>query len=301
MRSGPVIGLVVVGYESDEVWPQFFDRLTKSSILPTKVVVVENSKKYPASIPNLSTLEVDVIHLPHNPGYGSAINRGVQSLPADVTDFVVCNADTLLVEDTIGQLVDHMNDFPHTGVLGPRIEDSGKNLYPSARAIPTVAIGIGHALFSGIWPSNPWTKKYFGDYSHQIARPAGWLSGSFLLVNRMAFDAVGGFDEQYFMFFEDVDFCYRLRRNGWASTYVPQAMVTHLGGHSTSTRMPEMARAHHQAAQRFLAKLYPGRRFALLRGVINAGLAIRSAMVRRSLSRKNKNQKSRLLARADSV
>jgi len=289
MRHNPVIGLVVVGYQSDELWPQFFDYLMESSVLPTKVVVVENSTKFPASIPNLSRLEVDIIHLPHNPGYGSAINRGVQSLPADVTDFVFCNADTLVEEDTIGQLLGHQHDFPRTGVVGPRIEDPKGNLYPSARAIPTVGIGIGHALFSAIRPSNPWTTKYFGEYSNQFARPAGWLSGSFLLVNRVAFENIGGFDEEYFMFFEDVDFCFRLRKNGWASIYVPEARVTHRGGHSTATRMPEMARAHHQAARRFLAKLYPGWRFALLRGLFNAGLAARSVIVRNLLSRKNGN------------
>ena len=301
MRDNPVIGIVVVGYQSDELWPQFFDYLLKSSVVPTKVVVVENSLKFPASIPKLSTLEVDVIHLPHNPGYGSAINRGVQSLPADVTDFVFCNADTLVGQDTIGQLLGHQHDFARTGVLGPRIDDPKGKLYPSARAIPTVGIGIGHALFSSIWPSNPWTKRYLGDYSHQIARPAGWLSGSFLLVNKVAFESVSGFDEEYFMFFEDVDFCFRLGKNGWASIYVPQARVTHRGGHSTAARMPEMAKAHHRSARRFLAMLYPGKRFALLRGVFNAGLTTRSAIVRGFLSRKTRNQKSRLLASTDSV
>ncbi|MEI0661815.1 dTDP-Rha--alpha-D-GlcNAc-pyrophosphate polyprenol alpha-3-L-rhamnosyltransferase, partial [Pseudomonas aeruginosa] len=69
-----------------------------------------------------------------------------------------------------------------------------------ARSIPRIRNGIAHALLGSIWPSNPWTKSYLDDRDMSSERPAGWLSGSCLLVRRDAFDSINGFDEGYFMY-----------------------------------------------------------------------------------------------------
>jgi N-acetylglucosaminyl-diphospho-decaprenol L-rhamnosyltransferase len=112
-------------------------------------------------------------------------------------------------------------------------------------------------------------------------RLAGWLSGSCMLVRREAFDAVGGFDPAYFMYFEDLDLCERIGRAGWQNVYVPTSVVCHAGGASTSKDPRTMADAHHASAWRYLSRRYSGLRWLPVRVVLRAGLAARAALARR--------------------
>ena len=100
-------------------------------------------------------------------------------------------------------------------------------------------------------------------------------------MRRDAFDAVGGFDPGYFMYFEDLDLGERLGKAGWQNVYVPSAEVVHEGGHAT-TRVPgRMAREHHRSAWRYLSRRYRGWRWAPVRWVLRAGLWARSLLARR--------------------
>ena len=281
------LGLVVVGFNSDDLWVDFFSALDSSSLKPDYVVVVDNSPLPPNDVPSSQFFSVTTVHLPHNPGYGSAANVGVKELPADLSLIAIANADTAVAPDTLRRLVDAEKEFPKTGVLGPAVFDLNGAIYPSARAIPGIRIGIGHALFGSLWPSNPWTRQYLGHYRTSETRSVGWLSGSFIMVNPEAFASIGGFDEGYFMFFEDVDLCFRLKQCGWRSVYVPQASVMHFGGHSTAQNMAEMVIAHHRSARRFLEKLYPAQWQAPLRIALSLGLAVRSSIVSRMYRRQS--------------
>lgn len=275
------LGLVVVGFNSDDLWHDFFTALDSSSVTPKHVVVVENSAQAPRSIPGSKNYSIKSIHLPQNPGYGSAANAGVSALPDGVSRILIANADTVVAPGAIKHLLNAENDFPNIGVLGPAVITPRGDVYPSARAIPGVRIGIGHALFGVPWPSNPWTRQYLGDYVSCESRLTGWVSGSFIMVSRRAFESINGFDEGYFMFFEDVDLCFRLKQEGWKTVYVPRASVTHIGGHSTAQNMAEMVVAHHASARRFLAKLYPRCWHTPLRFSLFLGLKVRSAIMSR--------------------
>ena len=162
-------------------------------------------------------------------------------------------------------------------MFGPLIREPNGEVYPSARLLPSVGRGIGHALFAAVWPSNPWTKAYRQEKA-PVERTAGWLSGSCFLMRREAFDSVKGFDERYFMYFEDVDLGDRLGRAGWLNVYVPTAEVVHTGGVSTSK--PEvsarMLAEHHRSAYRYLADRHTGPRNAPIRAAVRAGLAVRA-------------------------
>ena len=146
-------------------------------------------------------------------------------------------------------------------------------MYPSARSIPSIGRGIGHATLGWWWPSNPWTSAYRRESGRPEEGPTGWLSGSCLLLRRAAFEAVGGFDPRYFMYFEDLDLCERLGRAGWQSVYVPDAVILHTGGHASQREPVRMVRIHHRSAYRYIARRYRGLRWAPLRIVVAGGLA----------------------------
>jgi N-acetylglucosaminyl-diphospho-decaprenol L-rhamnosyltransferase len=160
------------------------------------------------------------------------------------------------------------------------------SIYPSARELPSLRYGAGHAVFARVWPNNPWSRAYRRS-QEQVGseRTAGWLSGACLLLRRAAFEQVGGFDESYFMFFEDVDLGERLGRAGWTNLYVPTARVVHVGGTSWRTSPAPMIIAHHVSARRYLARRYPQWYAAPLRAGITIGLAVRERLQTRAVRR----------------
>ena len=274
------LGLIVVSYRSSDELHNFLTSLSKSSVIPGEIVVVDNSPEESAVAALRDLPQVTVIHRSDNPGYGTAANLGVASLSNRCDWAVVCNPDIVVGPDTLGTLMEEGASRARAGSLGPAITNEDGSLYPSARALPTLGVGIGHALLGIVWPSNPWTRAYRGDYRSATTRLSGWLSGSFLLLGRKAFEDVGGFDEAYFMFFEDVDLGARLGQAGYENVYVPTAQATHLGGRSTKKNHQAMITAHHHSAMRFISKRYPGPLWWPLRALIGLGLTVRERILR---------------------
>jgi N-acetylglucosaminyl-diphospho-decaprenol L-rhamnosyltransferase len=140
-----------------------------------------------------------------------------------------------------------------------------------------------HAVVGFAWKSNPWTKSYRQERVAPSERSVGWLSGSCLLIRRRAFDAVGGFDERYFMYMEDVDLGDRLGRAGWRNVYVPGAEVLHAKGHSTGREPARNLRAHHTSTYIYLADRHNRWWQAPLRWTMRGALVVRArAAVRKS-------------------
>jgi N-acetylglucosaminyl-diphospho-decaprenol L-rhamnosyltransferase len=275
-ESNSRYGVVVVSFGSGKELNAFLASLALSTLLPETVVVVENG---PDS-PDLSgyPFSVELIHLPDNPGYGSAVNVGVRALPQSIQWVLVSNPDVTLDSDAIAILLTTADRFPDAGSLGPALINTDGTTYPSARAVPGLLVGIGHGIFGLLWRNNPWTLAYKGEYSTPSSRVCGWLSGACLVVRRQAFGEIDGFDTHYFMFMEDVDLGMRLTNAGWSNIYVPEARAKHSVGHATSHARINMIRAHHQSAKRFVSKRYPGPQWAVIRLLINLGLSLRSRM-----------------------
>jgi N-acetylglucosaminyl-diphospho-decaprenol L-rhamnosyltransferase len=283
---GPSVGIVTVAYRSNRVLGGFLESIAAAGAEPVAVVVVDN-KPGEGDAAALSAAAGAVhVPLPSNPGYGGAINAGVRELPDSVEWILVSNPDVVLAPGSIDALVATAASDPAIGAVGPAVLNPDGSVYPSARAVPSLRTGVGHALFANLWQRNPWTLAYRRETdSSDEQRDAGWLSGSCLLVRRSAFDAIGGFDEGYFMYFEDVDLGFRLGRSGYRNVYEPAASVTHVGAHSTGSESARMVEAHHRSARRFLSKKYVGWYLWPIRAGLAVGLAVRSAAITRRLKR----------------
>lgn len=212
--------------------------------------------------------------------YAAAVNAGVHATTAEFV--VVASPAVRWQPGSLDQLLAAARRWPTGASFGPLICRPDGSAYPSARAVPTLGRGIGHALFAHWWPSNPWTAGYRNESDAPIERTTGWLSGSCLLVRRDAFDVVGGFDDRFVAYFEDVDLGERLGRAGWHNVYVPTAVVQHTGVEVTGRESASMAVEHHRSAWRYLSQRYRGLRWLPLRVVLRIGLAIRSRLSRRA-------------------
>ena len=262
--------VVVVTYSPGVALDLFLDTLALASVRHPVVVLADNGSTDGAVERAAQRPGVQVLRTGGNLGYGGAANLGAAG---DEPWLLVANPDIQWAPESIDTLLAAAERWPEAGAYGPAILTPGGALYPSARAFPSVARGIGHALFGWWWPTNPWTRAYRGESGPPREGPTGWLSGSCLLLRRPAFEAVGGFDPAYFMYFEDLDLCRRLARAGWPSVYVPDAVVTHTGGHATSRKRRTMQLAHHRSAYRYLAADHPGLRGLPLRLLLGLGLA----------------------------
>ncbi len=274
------IGLVTVAYRSADVLPTFLATVGASSSRPVDVVVVDNSPTddgtaaIVAGVPGARLLEAR-----DNPGYGTAVNRGVALLAPGIRWVVIANPDIRIAPGAVDELVDASTRLPRAGALGPLIREDDGEVYPSARDLPSLRTGVGHAAFVRVWPGNPWTRRYRNDREVR-ERAAGWLSGAFLVVDRAVFEAIGGFDESYFMYFEDVDLGRRISESGHVNYYVPSAEVVHSGAASTRHAPRAMIVAHHRSAYRFLASKYRGWYLWPLRAALRVGLAFRARVAR---------------------
>jgi N-acetylglucosaminyl-diphospho-decaprenol L-rhamnosyltransferase len=219
-----------------------------------------------------------VIDPGRNLGYGAAANRGVAATTAPYV--LVCNSDLEVPVDAVAALVAALESDPGCALAGPLVRTQAGGRYPSARTFPTLVDAAGHALLGLFVPDNRFTRSYQKselDTAAVEVRTVDWVSGACFLVRREAFEAVGGFDESYFMYAEDVDLCWRLCGAGWTVAYAPTAEVTHLQGRSTNRHPYRMILEHHRSLLRFASRSSTGGRRLLL-PLVAIGIAVRATL-----------------------
>ncbi len=274
MSSEPAeapLRVVAVTYSPGDALEGFLTSLTGATTRPVEVVLADNGSVDGA--PERAAARypyVRVLPTGGNVGYGAAANAGL----ADVRSgwALVANPDIRFEPGAVDELLAVAARWPRAATVGPAIRTPEGHLYPSARDLPALSTGIGHALLGWVWPSNPWTARYRREGEAPRERTAGWLSGSCFLVDLEAFHSAGGFDPGYFMYFEDVDLAARLGERGWLHVYGPSAVVEHEGGHATRRDPHRMQRVHHTSALRYLVRRYPGPAWAPLRAALRIGL-----------------------------
>jgi N-acetylglucosaminyl-diphospho-decaprenol L-rhamnosyltransferase len=282
----PTIGVVTVSYRSAVVLAGFLESIPAATGFEVAVVVADNAPIGEGSVEALTGSHgAQYLPLPDNDGYGAGMNAAVAALPDSVEWVLVSNPDVVLSPGSIDALVAVGSEDATIGAVGPAVLNDDGSVYPSARAVPSLRTGVGHALFVNLWAANPWTTAYRNESDvRPHRRDTGWLSGSCLMIRRSAFTELGGFDPGYFMYFEDVDLGFRLGKAGYRNVYEPSITIAHAGAHSTTADSDRMVKAHHASARRFLAKKYPGPALWPVRATLSVGLFIRSALVRRGLS-----------------
>jgi N-acetylglucosaminyl-diphospho-decaprenol L-rhamnosyltransferase len=272
----PTIRVVTVTYSPGDALEDFLTSLETASQRPLTVLLADNGSTDGTPEAAAATGRAILRRTGGNVGYGAAANFAL----ADATEewLVVANPDIVWQPGSLDTMLAASARWPRAGVLGPGIGTPDGLLYPSARALPSLGRGIGHAVFGWFWPTNPWTRAYRREEHDPVEGLCGWLSGSCMLIRREAFEAVGGFDPSYFMFFEDVDLCERIGKAGWQIVYVPLARVEHVGGHSWRDQPGIMVKAHHASAIRYLTRKYDAWWQWPLRTGLKLGLGLRWAL-----------------------
>lgn len=218
-----------------------------------KRIVVADNGSTDGSVDALRAADPSVVILETgaNLGYGGAVNRAA-AIAGEPAVLLVSNADVVLEQRAVETMVDRLEADVTTGIVGPRIENDDGTLYPSARTFPHLFDAVGHAFLGAVAPNNRFTRRYrLLDWDHASARRVDWVSGACFVIRGDLFRSIGGFDQRYFMYLEDVDLCRRVGDAGFGVSYEPAACVMHVQGVSAAQVPYRMLVAHHRSILRW--------------------------------------------------
>ena len=212
-----------------------------------------------------------------NKGFGAGNNAGMRA--ASGRYYLLLNPDAWLTEGALEKLVAFADEHPEAAVVGPRLLNPDGSLQRSVRGYPSPwRIATEYFFLRKLGPRTHALNAFFGEqFDHESVREAEYLFGACLLVRREAVDEVGGFDEDFFLMSEEVDWCYRFREAGWKVLFYPGAEVFHVVGASLNPRQfHAIVRGHLQ----FLRKHRGEREAERARRVMLWGLRARGLVFR---------------------
>jgi GT2 family glycosyltransferase len=189
-----------------------------------------------------------------NKGLGGGSNAGMRV--ASGAYFLLLNSDAWALDDAVERLAAFADEHPEAAVVGPRLLNPDGSLQPSVRGFPSVwRLATEYLFLRKLAPRSRALNSFYGaGFDHDEVREAEFLMGACLLVRREAADTVGLFDEDFFMFSEETDWCYRFRQAGWHVLFTPEAEFVHVGGATTRQNWGPMFREQVRGHLRFLAK-----------------------------------------------
>jgi GT2 family glycosyltransferase len=186
-------------------------------------------------------------------GNNAAIRPALQS--SEPAEYIwLLNPDTVVGPGTLATLVDFLASHPEAGIVGCRLVDPEGAAEWSAFRFPSVLGELENGMRLGL-VSRILERWVVSPPAPSITSPCDWASGASLMIRRAVFEAIGLLDENYFLYFEEVDFCLRARRAGWTCWYVPHAQVLHLAGQSTGVT-GQKARSARRPDYWFAARRY---------------------------------------------
>ena len=226
------IAIVIVNYNTREFLRACL--ATVYSEAPREVVVVDNaSSDGSVEMVQAECSRVRLHANKSNVGYGAAANQGIASCRAEYV--LLLNSDTLLLPGSLETLTTYLDRYPQAAVVGPRLVNADGTLQPSCFPFPgTLTWFLDNDDVAWLVRRVPLLQKHLlRTWSHNCGRVVPWVKGAALAIRRSPFESVGGFDESFFLYFEETDLCYRLKSAGWQIHFAPQATITHVGEAST--------------------------------------------------------------------
>ena len=228
----------------------------------------------------LKIQNMKIVRNKKNLGFAKANNQGIKL--AQGKYILLLNSDTLVTNNVIGEMAIWMDNNPKVGIASCKLLNEDGSIQGTGGYFPTLPRVFSWMTIEDIpfidrliKPFHPMrSKSFYKNFNfYKKEKELDWLTGAFLFIRRKVFDDIGSINEDYFMYTEDVDFCYRAKMAGWNVSYLPRWSITHFGGASSTKEFPIIS--EFEGIKLFYKKHYPSWQYPVLRLFLKTGSLLR--------------------------
>ena len=275
------VSIVIVSYNTRELTIQTIESVFRSQTRYAYEIIVVDNHSSDGSVEALQSRfpEVRIIANNENVGFSRANNQGIRLAKGRYV--LLLNSDTIVNEGTLETMIRFMDEHPHVGASGCKVVLPNGSLDKACRrGFPTPSASFYYAFgIAKMFPKCPRFNQYqLTHLDPDQDYPVDCLVGAFMLVRREAIEQVGLLDEDYFMYGEDVDWCYRIKQAGWEIYYYPYTQIVHYKGASSRKKSLKIVYEFHRAMILFYRKHYVSRYPWIVNAAVYAGVTIKFCM-----------------------
>lgn len=272
------LSVIIVSYNTCQLTIQTLDSIYKNKVnFSLETFVVDNNSN-DGSVNKIKKLFPHVILLPekNNLGFAKANNKAIRKAKGKY--ILLLNSDTVVIEECLEKCLNYMDKNKDIGALGCKVVLPDGSLDKACkRSFPTPENSFYHAI--GLAKLFPKSKK-FGSYNltyldEDQIHEVDCLVGAFMMVRREVIEQVGLLDEKYFMYGEDIDWCYRIKKAGWKIVYYPEAKIIHYKGSSSKKKKWKTIYEFHRAMFLFFNDHYRDKYNIIIKGLVYTGIVIK--------------------------
>jgi len=253
------LSIIIVNYHHSHVLDNCLESVYRTiEKIQFEIILIDNSSKDDGLESILKRYpETQFINNSKNVGFARANNQGAKIASGDFLLFI--NPDTIMMREAVESMLDYIRSDSSIGILGPKVLNSDQTVQYSCRKFPTIWSGLfnRYSLATRLFPNNRYSRDYLMlDYDHNSLRSVDWISGCCMMMSESTFKEANGFDENYFLFIEDVDLCQVIKKKGLRVVYFPNAKIFHKISSSNARSTSQVIIKRHQGMIYYNQKYY---------------------------------------------
>lgn len=256
------VSFIVVDYNAFLPLQRLIDTIReKTKDISYEIIVVDNSKHTRQSFSQKNYPDIKYILNSKNLGFSKAVNIGIRHSKGRYV--LLLNPDTRLKNNVALLLAQFLDHHQNVGIVGGKILNDDGSIQFSCRSFPSykTAFFNRYSLLTRIFPKNKYSTEYINPInSYNESAEVDWLSGSGMMVRKQALETLGLFDENFFMYCEDVDVCHRMKLLGWKVAYYPESVIYHTIGESSSHNKIKAIVERHKSMWTYYKKYFNRRK-----------------------------------------
>ena len=233
------ISVIILNFNTKAILLDCLESIKKyTKDIAYEIIVVDNAST-DGSLDVLKKMkDIILIESKENTGFARGNNLGIKVAKGEY--ILLLNSDILLEEDSIKKIVDRISKSSKIGIASCKLLNKDKTVQKNGGFFPDLLHVILWSLFLD---QVPFVQNIFGSYHphvgsyYKVEHNQDWVTGAFFLIKRQVLDQIKGFNENFFLYVEELEFCYRAKKKGWEVLYTPETYIIHLGGASGSTQL----------------------------------------------------------------
>ena len=279
------LSVIILSWNTRDLLFECLKSLSENSYtIDVEFIVVDNASEDDSrDMVRTEYRQVKLVVNDSNIGFGAGNNTGIRASSGRYILFL--NSDTVVMQGALDGMVNFADAQVDIGIVGPKLLNADGSLQYSCRRYPNLGTGMFRNTPLGrLFPKNKFTSDYlYSDWDHNTPKEVDWVSGAALMIRRDLVDKIGAFDEDYFMYCEDVDLCWRANHTEisegkpWRVIYLPDSKIFHYIGRSSDRVPTRMTYEFHRSQHLFYKKRYASTTPILLRPIIPIGIWSRAA------------------------